>query len=115
MVTLTHSFFESHCWEKLKALVFCAVEWTGTNAEQAVLIDVTSLDFLENAEIIKEVEADYEFIRKKLIAHGFEALTGNDGKWIQARTKGAGHGSTSRAFYARKEFVAKIFEESKKI
>jgi len=23
----THSFFESHCWAKLKAIVFCAVEW----------------------------------------------------------------------------------------
>ncbi len=41
------------------------------------------------------------------------ALTGKDGKWIQARTKGPGHGSTSRAFYALRGFVFKIFEESK--
>lgn len=107
-----HSFFESHCWHKLRALVFCAVEWTGHNAENAILLDVTSMDFLEDAEFIKEVEEDYEFIRRKLIETGFESLTGKDGKWIQARTKGPGHGSTSRAFYARKNFVKKIFIES---
>lgn len=108
-----HSFFESHCWSKLKSLVLCAVEWTGRNAEGAVLVNVTSMDFIEDAELIKEIEADYEFIRSKLINEGFEALTGKDGKWIQARTKGPGHGSTSRAFYARKELVTKIFSDSK--
>jgi hypothetical protein len=30
------------------------------------------------------------------------------GVLVQPRTKGAGHGSTSRAFYARKQFVAKM-------
>ncbi|MDR2063834.1 MAG: hypothetical protein LBQ02_03555 [Candidatus Nomurabacteria bacterium] len=62
---------------------------------------------------IKEIAEDYEFIREKLKMQGFDALTGKDGKWIQARTKGAGHGSISRALYARKELVAKIFENGK--
>jgi hypothetical protein len=53
---------------------------------------------------------NYEFICDKLKTQGFAPLTGKNGKWIQVRTKGAGHGSTSRAFYARKELVAKIFE-----
>ncbi len=109
---LEQSFFESHCWYKLKAIVFCAVRWHGKNAEDAELIDVTSLDFLETDTLIKEIEKDYEFIRNKLRTQGFVALTGKDGKWIQARTKGAGHGSTSRAFYARKELVKKIFEQT---
>jgi DNA mismatch repair protein MutH len=109
-----HSFYESHCWAKLKSLVLCAVEWTEKNSESAVLLDVTSMDFVEDSELIKEIEQDYEFIRKKLIEQGFEALTGTYGKWIQARTKGAGHGSTSRAFYARTKLVAKIFEDSRK-
>jgi len=73
-------------------------------------LEVESLDFLEDDNLIKEIEADYDFIRNKLIKHGFESLTGKDGKWIQARTKGPGHGSTSRVFYARKELVRKIFE-----
>lgn len=108
-----HSFFESHCWAKLKAIIFCAVAWHGKNADNAELIKVTSLDFAETDELIQEIKADYDFIRNKLITKGFKSLTGSDGKWIQARTKGAGHGSTSRAFYARTAFVKKIFEIAK--
>jgi len=105
-----HSFFESHCWAKLKSVVFCAVMWHGKNSKSGELLKVASLDFAEDDELIKEIEADYEFIRNKLIRRGFRALTGADGKWMQARTKGPGHGSTSRAFYARKNLVRKIFE-----
>jgi len=106
------TFFKSHCWAKLKSIIFCAIMWHGKNSETGELLKVANLDFAQDDELIKEIEADYEFIRNKLITQGFEALTGSDGKWIQARTKGAGHGSTSRAFYARKELVKKIFEEA---
>jgi len=108
-----HSFFESHCWAKLKSIVFCAVMWHGKNSESGELLKVTSLDFSETDNLIQEIKADYDFIRNKLITKGFKSLTGADGKWIQARTKGLGHGSTSRAFYARKELVKKIFEIAK--
>lgn len=103
-------FFKSHCWEKLKAIVFCAVSWNGKHNVKSELLEVTSFDFLEDDNLIKEIEADYEFIRNKLITKGFSALTGKDGKWIQARTKGPGHGSTSRAFYARKNLLNGIFD-----
>jgi DNA mismatch repair protein MutH len=106
----THSFFESHCWAKLKTIVFCAVMWHGRNAERAELVNVASLDFAETDELIKEIKSDYDFIRQKLIEQGFRSLSGKDGKWIQARTKGPGHGSTSRAFYARTALVKKIFD-----
>ena len=103
-------FFESHCWEKLKSLVYCAVTWNGKHNEKAELLKVQSFDFIESDTLIQEIEADYEFIRNKLKKQGFQALTGKDGKWIQARTKGAGHGSTSRAFYARKELIKEIIK-----
>lgn len=105
-----HDFFNSHCWSKLKSMIFCSVMWHGKNSENAELLKVVSLDFAKDDELIKEIKDDYDFIRNKLITQGFESLTGKDGKWIQARTKGPGHGSTSRAFYARKELVKKIFE-----
>ena len=113
-----HSFFESHVWAKLKAIVFCAVEWNGQNAKSAKLLNVTSLDFAEDDELIKEIKADYDFIRNKLMKEGFDALTGKDGKWIQARTKGTGginprtgkRRPITRAFYARIKLVKKIFE-----
>jgi len=107
-----HSFFGSHCWAKLKTIVFCAVMWHGKNSQKAELLKVTSLDFSETDELIQEIKTDYDFIREKLFNHGFKSLTGKDGKWIQARTKGPGHGSVSRAFYARTCLVKKIFETS---
>ena len=103
-------FYKSHCWEKLKSIVFCAVSWYGHHNEKSELLKVTSFDFLEEKQLIDEIEADYEFIRNKLITQGFTSLTGKDGKWIQARTKGAGHGTTSRAFYARKGLLNEIFK-----
>lgn len=113
-----HPFFESHVWAKLKSLIFCAVKWDGKNAKSAKLLRVASLDFAEDDELIKEIKADYDFIRNKLITQGFDALTGKDGKWIQARTKGTGginprtgkRRPITRAFYARTCLVRKIFE-----
>ncbi|HRZ95247.1 MAG TPA: MutH/Sau3AI family endonuclease [Candidatus Moranbacteria bacterium] len=113
-----HGFFESHCWAKLKSIVFCAVMWHGKNSESGELLKVASLDFAEDDELIKEIKADYDFIREKLKNHGFDALTGKDGKWIQARTKGTGginprtkkRRPITRAFYARTGLVKKIFE-----
>ncbi len=107
-----HDFFSSHCWAKLKTVVFCAVAWHGKNADKAELVEVVSLDFAETDDIIMEIKADYDFIRNKFITQGWEALTGRDGKWIQARTKGSKN-STTRAFYARPQLVAKIFEIGK--
>ncbi len=106
-------FFKSHFWFKLRSLILCAVSWHGKNAQKAELLKVVSFDFLDSDDLIKELASDYEYIRNKLIQHGFESLTGKDGKWIQARTKGAGHGSTTRAFYARTDFLKRIMIANK--
>lgn len=113
-----HSFFESHVWAKLKTIIFCAVKWNGRHSKKAELLSVASLDFAKDDDLIKEIEADYELIRQKLAKEGFDALTGKDGKWIQARTKGIGGTNPrtgkrrpiTRAFYARTALVKKIFE-----
>ncbi|OGY41873.1 MAG: hypothetical protein A2Y82_05455 [Candidatus Buchananbacteria bacterium RBG_13_36_9] len=118
---MKYDFFQSHCWSKLKSIIFCAVMWHGKNSQEAQLLNVASLDFAEDDDLIKEIKADYDFIRNKLINQGFESLTGKDGKWIQARTKGTGGTNPrtgkkrpiTRAFYARKELVKKIFEIAK--
>lgn len=103
-------FYKSHCWEKLKSLVLCACSWHGKNSVDSKLIAISSFDFVTDQNLINEIEVDYEFIRSKLIKEGYEKLTGADGKWIQARTKGAGHGSNSRAFYARPKLIVEIFK-----
>ncbi|MCZ7609712.1 MAG: hypothetical protein M5U17_06055 [Ignavibacterium sp.] len=51
------------------------------------------------------MKADYDLVRETIITKGFSALSGKLGVYIQPRTKGAGHGSASRAFYARVPFL----------
>jgi len=63
---------------------------------------------LDNPAIRNQVAADYESIRAQIRARGIDSVTGDLGKLVQARTKGPGHGSTSRTFYARPIFVAHI-------
>jgi DNA mismatch repair protein MutH len=110
---LETEFYDSHCWSKLKSIVFCAVKWNEKNAGDAKLLKVTSFDFIDDDNLTVEIKKDYDFIRSKLKNSGFTSLTGKDGKWIQARTKGIGHGSITRAFYARKFLVERIFDNSK--
>jgi hypothetical protein len=84
------------------ARIFENVEDTSSILHAAAEFD------LDNPSIRKQVENDYEAIRTIIRIRGIDALTGDTGKYVQARTKGPGHGSTSRAFYARALFVAHI-------
>ena len=61
-------------------------------------------------ELLNEVINDYNIVRTCLLDpnRGFSRLTGAMGKYVQPRTKGAGHGSTSRAFYARPSFLQTV-------
>jgi len=63
---------------------------------------------LDNPHIFAQVKADYDEAREVIRTRGFSALTGRMGTLVQPRTKGRGHGSVSRAFYARTVFVAHI-------
>ena len=78
---------------------------------QSLFHSVTSFD-LDNPEIYEQVKADYNFIREIIRTRGFSSLSGKMGTLIQPRTKGKGHGSISRAFYARTSFVKHILGES---
>jgi hypothetical protein len=103
-------FADSHLLSKLKKLVVVARE-VGDNVDAPSIIhSVNSFDLSE--DLYEAVKTDYEIVRNTLLdpTRGFESLTGSMGKYIQPRMKGAGHGSTSRAFYARplflKQFIA---------
>jgi len=60
--------------------------------------------------LYKKFKLTTSFIRNKLIKEGFDALTGKTANGYQARTKGKGHGSISRAFYARKSLINEIIK-----
>ena len=104
---LEKPFEESHLLAKLRKIVVCARMFESRNEGSSRLIKVSAFD-LDDPAIYNQVKADYDEVRAVIKTCGFEALTGRMGTLVQPRTKGPGHGSRSRAFYARKKFVAMI-------
>lgn len=100
-------FEESHLLTKLRKIVVCARMFETKEEKSSLLVRVSTFD-LDNPTTYNQVKSDYDLVRKTIETEGFEALTGKMGVLVQPRTKGAGHGTTSRAFYARKGFVAHI-------
>jgi len=100
-------FEQSHLLSKLKKAVVCARLFESQDEKRSLLVRVASFD-LSDRVLYEQVKKDYEETRNCILIKGFDCLTGAMGALVQPRTKGAGHGSTSRAFYARTQFVAKI-------
>ncbi len=108
-------FLESHLYSKLKKIVLVARIVSEKFEASGLVHSVVEFD-LTDKQLLKDIEADYELVRSTLKAHDngdpadndVSCLSGRMGKYIQPRTKGAGHGTTSRAFYMRKCLVGKI-------
>jgi DNA mismatch repair protein MutH len=101
-------FEESHLLSKLRKAVCVAREVGRHYSDPTVICEVAQFDL--SGEAYKIVRDDYESVRACLNdpARGFSYLTGKMGVFVQPRTKGAGHGSKTRAFYARPVFLAKV-------
>jgi DNA mismatch repair protein MutH len=105
---VAHTPFEqSHLLSKLRKAVVCARVFESQEDDRSLLVRVATFD-LNDPKILAQVREDYELVRTAINTKGFQALTGKMGVLVQPRTKGAGHGSSSRAFYARTAFVARI-------
>ena len=104
---VANEFADSHLYDKLRSLIVVARVFENVEDTASILHSAAEFD-LDNPSIRKQVEADYETIRAIIRTKGVDALKGDAGEYVQARTKGRGHGSTSRAFYARALFVAHI-------
>ncbi|MDR1686178.1 MAG: MvaI/BcnI family restriction endonuclease [Desulfovibrio sp.] len=103
-------FEESHLLSKLRKLVIVA-RIVGVHSGAPTFVHtVTEIDL--NGDLYRAVKNDYEIISDCLKdpERGFSHLTGSMGVYVQPRTKGAGHGSTSRAFYARPLFLAQFID-----
>jgi DNA mismatch repair protein MutH len=100
-------FENSHLYSKLRKAVIVSRIFESQAETSSLLYAATQFD-LDNPKVFSQVKADYEEMRNKIKTEGFSALSGKMGTLVQPRTKGAGHGSTSRAFYARTGFVAHI-------
>ncbi|MCX8037012.1 MAG: MvaI/BcnI family restriction endonuclease [Candidatus Sumerlaeia bacterium] len=104
---LNTPFEKSHLLLKLRKAVVCARLVESQQEPSSILVRIAAFD-LNDKQMYEQVKKDYDDVRECIKIHGFEALTGKMGKVVQPRTKGPGHGSTTRAFYARKGFVARI-------
>jgi len=103
-------FKDSHLLSKLKKAVVVVRTVGKTVDEPSYIHSVIKFDL--SGFLYTAVKADYDLVQDTLLDpnKGFDALSGKMGVYIQPRTKGAGHGSITRAFYARpkflKEFIA---------
>lgn len=100
-------FEQSHLLAKLRKAVVCARLFESQKEDRSLLVRVAAFDLNDRA-IYEQVRRDYEETRNCILTRGLQCLTGAMGVLVQPRTKGAGHGSTSRAFYARTQFVTTI-------
>lgn len=105
---LENDFFKSHVYKKMKSLVICAILYTSPGGETK-LFRVDDFD-LDKHGTLQQLKSDYELISNSLNKKGFASLKSEMGIYIQPRTKGAGHGSKSRAFYARTVCLKKILD-----
>ncbi len=99
-------FEESHVYRKLRRAIVVARVDEGKAAQRSLVHNVSAFDL--SGAVFDQVKADYEAVQHVLRTRGFDDLSGRMGVLIQPRTKGAGHGSKSRAFYARKPLVEYI-------
>ena len=109
---LASRFEDSHLYDKLRSMVVVSRIYESSQELHSVLHAAAEFD-LNDSQIYQQVKEDYETIRQQIRAAGIDSVTGDLGKLIQARTKGRGHGSRTRAFYARAKFIARILNLQK--
>ena len=94
------AFDNSRCAKKmLRMLVVPYLR----NGDAITYLTPTLLEKEKLPELYKRLEEDYLQIQTHYTSSGL--LTSSIGKYLQTRTKGAGHGTTSRAFYLRTTFL----------
>lgn len=101
------SFEDSHLLLKLRKIVLVGRIWEDRSETSSIFHSCVAFD-LDDSEIYNRIQSDYNLLRNLVRLN--EPLSGRYGDLIQARTKGRGHGSQTRAFYARKEFVQILFD-----
>ncbi len=98
------SFEDSHLCTKLKRIIAVTRLYENQHESESFVLGHNEFR-LEGTDLYDEVARDY---RKIQAATKADEISSTIGRYIQARTKGRGHGSTTRAFYAKKPLVEYI-------
>lgn len=100
--SLDRPFSESNALKKLAKALYLPLSRDGDN----IVLKQPVLHVLEpGSTLYKQLEDDYNAICAAYKETGTLSGTTHLGKYLQTRTKGTGHGSTSRAFYLRTSFL----------
>jgi len=89
----TTVFEESRVYKKLQNTLFVPYKRDGDN-----VCFMEAIHFTKDSPYFEQLKKDYIDIQTK-------PFSGTVGKYLQSRTKGKGHGTTSRAFYLRASFM----------
>lgn len=93
----SQAFEDSRVFKKLENTLFVPYLRTGDT-----VVFYTPVRFTKEHALMESLKTDYGVLQTNAQAG---VLMGSLGKYLQTRTKGAGHGSTSRAFYLRPKFA----------
>lgn len=94
-------FRESRCCAKLVRTLFVPYL-----REEEHITFYQPFFFIQDHPLFAALETDYNQLQTKA---NDGMMTGSSGLYLQTRTKGQGHGSTSRAFYVRPSFLTQLF------
>ena len=97
----TEVFEASRVYRKLSRTLYVPYERVG---DDVTFYAPTLLDLAVATEVRERLAEDYAAIRAHFTATG--ELKSSLGNLLQCRTKGPGHGSTTRAFYLRPRFMS---------
>jgi DNA mismatch repair protein MutH len=94
---------DSNAYKKLKNCLY--IPYLRTDAENITLYAPYVFNITSDSPIYVALNADYDAIVAHASTTGSLSDSSRLGTYLQNRTKGAGHGSTSRAFYLRPAFI----------
>jgi DNA mismatch repair protein MutH len=89
----TTIFEESRVYKKLENTLFVPYKRDGD-----AVCYMEAIHFTKDSPYFEQLKKDYIDIQTK-------PFSGTVGKYLQSRTKGKGHGSTTRSFYLRASFM----------
>lgn len=101
-------FEDSPLYQKLRSLVLVARIYEGRAETRSIVWGVDMFDL--GPDLTRLIKDDYRRVQDTVRIYGLDSVTGRLGHLVQPRPKGAGHGSTTRAFYARSRLIAHIFD-----
>lgn len=104
-----NGFYDSHLYTKLRKLILVTRHRIDSVESSSPVLGVYDFQ-LDQSPLLHDVRKDYEDIRSVIRDCGIDHLHSKVGQYVQARTKGQGHGSKTRAFYAKKELINAIIQ-----